>query len=434
MNFFYLVIVFFGISIQIFGKEIPLCHKSPSTNSLKEERASPSFLMADYENVAIATDLETDDVLALAILFHEANRLYKSGKKYPIDLIIVGEGNTTLKKLRMEKLMEVFFQVPPGVEVAVIEGRAAEGNLFSYDGLELFEEEEIKGIEFPQERKGDKATKALALWAKEVDDPFLIQLKPASELVFLEPEAAKKITILFYGGFNLRATALDPLVHEALGFQESFSLPEKLTVLAGFLSDRFSKVGIIEGFAVLSGEPCICPEYPWTHGIAKAILDAKDPFFSMFRTLSVNWNSYIVEKMVAKSHKDALQVSHFSPLAEKIELFSQKKIPFAEVLQVLVKQEAFSPDEELLLQKIQRNMDLVKKIIDSEIEFTMADVLVAMATTHPDLFQAAPVVLHYDASGFSKPEEDSESNLFYYKPVSREALAREVENVLTHIP
>ena len=72
---------------------------------LRAEFSAQDFLLKNYSEVAIATDLEPDDLLALAILFDQANRFYTQSKncKYPIDLILVGEGNTAIKRMRMKK-------------------------------------------------------------------------------------------------------------------------------------------------------------------------------------------------------------------------------------------------------------------------------------------------------------------------------------------
>lgn len=60
--------------------------------------SSAGISLREHQNIAIATDLEPDDVLALGIIFAEANRVYEQvGGKYPIDLVIVGEGNSGIK-------------------------------------------------------------------------------------------------------------------------------------------------------------------------------------------------------------------------------------------------------------------------------------------------------------------------------------------------
>lgn len=114
------------------------------------------FHLKNYNNVAIATDLEPDDVLALKIIFEEANRIFNENHRvnYPINLVIVGEGNTSIKRIRLETMIDNFFNIPEGVQIEIAEGKATANNNFPYDGLELFDYDQLKEIEFKDEDKG----------------------------------------------------------------------------------------------------------------------------------------------------------------------------------------------------------------------------------------------------------------------------------------
>lgn len=231
---------------------------------------SSEILLKDYKEVAIATDLEPDDVLALKLIFQETKE---------IRLIVVGEGNSQIKKMRMEKLLQDYF----GADVPVFSGRSTEDNLFPYDGEELFDKSELEGIPFEESSEGENALQA---FLAEAEKPLIIQLKPAPELLSLPPELTEKTTVLFYGSFNLRKTGDD------------------LQTVLDQLADRFLKVGIVESYGVLGEESAVYDEYPWTHPIKQAIEESTDPFMEMFRKLVENWNRYLLEKELAEENPD----------------------------------------------------------------------------------------------------------------------------------
>jgi|GEM_PF-5437486 hypothetical protein len=397
-----------------------------SETSQSAQLSNKDFLLRNYSDVAISTDLEPDDVEALRLIFAEANRLYQQspGSKYPINLIIVGEGNTAIKKLRMEKLMATYFDLPPGVEIRVVEGKATKGNLFPYDGLELFSEKEMKAIPFPEEGREKQAIAALEAWAKASKKPFLIQLKPASELLSLDKEAAKKMTVFFYGSFNFRQTVLDA---------------KELEGLIDYFSQHFEKIGIIESFGVLGKEPSISWEFPWSHKIATRILESKEPYFVMFREFCHFWNRYSVEMFLEGSAKTIEKLLETHPKEQGLKEISaniqalQQELSLGRIKEL--KAQVFEPKNPELKKLpgwggLERRVGLVDKIASSPIQFTLADILVAMAVREDGhrLFQATPIKATYNAEGFLISKPDPTSNVVYYGPAKHE----EVANYLEH--
>ena len=179
------------------------------------------FQLADYENVVITTDLEPDDVLALKIIFEEANRLYCTGHKYPIQMVIVGEGNSAIKKARMEKLLKAYFGAPVGVQVKA--GRSTLDKLFPYDGEELGEKFQCA---IPQK---DEGSQALIQVVKDSKRPLIISLKPVQELVPLSfDKEAKKADLLCYGSFNFRKALVDDEAMRPFHFSAEQSLQARL--------------------------------------------------------------------------------------------------------------------------------------------------------------------------------------------------------------
>jgi len=341
-----LVLLLIGICLFVIG-----C----SVSERKPQLSAKDFLLSNFNEIAISTDLEPDDVLALAILFEEANRQYIQFPKgkYPIDLIVIGEGNTKAKRLQMEQLLQEHFDLPNGIGIRIIESK--------------------------------EESAVLTNWASQAKAPFIIQLKPAQELLFFNVEAAKKTTVLFYGGYNIRQTVLDPEVQGDPQFEfiQSPSFQEQLEGLIAHLSNRFSKIAILETFGTLRDQPCVCSECTWTQKISKIIANPNDKFIEMFRSFSSNWNSYILEEFL-KSRPDEIAYR-----------------------------------------------DLRRRILNSDVQFTLADVLVAIATTdETNLFLATPIKATYDKNGFLLPVDAPNSNLVYYKAVDRLKVAAKIEQFL----
>jgi hypothetical protein len=326
-----------------------------SVSERKSELSAKDFQFSNYNEIAISTDLEPDDVLALAILFEEANRLYKhsSKNKYPIDLIVIGEGDTKKKHAMMRDLLQEHFDLPDGISITIIES--------------------------------NEANRALTSWAAQANNPFILQLKPAQELLYFDDEAACKTTVLFYGGYNIRQTVLDSQIRNDQRFEfiQRPTFPAQLEGLMSYLSDRFSKIAVLETFGTLGDQPCVCSECAWTQKISEIIATPNDRFVEMFHEFSSNWNRYILEQFL-KERPDGLAYK-----------------------------------------------DLRRRIINSDVQFTLADVLVAIATTNnSNLFQATPIKATYDENGFLIPVADPRSNVVYYGEVNREKVANLIEGFL----
>jgi hypothetical protein len=321
----------------------------------KIELSEKDFLFCNYDEIAISTDLEPDDVLALAILFEEANRLYKdsSNNKYPIDLIVIGEGNTKKKRAMLERLLQEYFDLPKEVIINIVESK--------------------------------EAATVMVDWASRAEKPFIIQLKPAQELLYFDEKTANKTTVLFYGGYNIRQTILDPEIRNDERF-EFVHLPNFSSQLEGMmthLASRFSKIAVLETFGTLGDQACVCSECSWTQRISEIIENPNDKFIKMFQTFSSSWNSYILEEFLP-THSE---------------------------------------------ERAYRNLG--RKILNSNVQFTLADILVAIATTDKaDLFQTIPVKPAYDENGFLIPVVTAKSNLVYYKTVDRLKVADRIEQFL----
>lgn len=398
--------------------------------------SSKDFLMKNHRDIAISTDLEPDDVFAFLILFHEANEIYKATGKYPIDLIIVGEGNTAIKKMRMEKLIHDYFDVPPEVTIQVVEGRSSRSNIFTYDGEELFSRETLAAVPFPEQDQTAHAADVLKAWAEQAQSPMIIQLKPALELLSLPEDLAKKIDVLFYGSFNLRKTADDPLLlsDQELGFAHLSTPAAKLEWLMQLFSQRFNQLGIIETFGVLGDQASVAADFPWSHELGNLVATSDDPFIQMFRTLCEKWNRYTTERILA----DCLKITKKLPQSP---LTTHLQTEFEALSQTFNQQQFAKVRETILSQSTQilatldaaagrswntmvRKLDLGHKI-NQGVQFTLADILVAMAATSrgSELFHTSPIQAKYDANGFLVPETDDHSNIAHYGRVSPEKIA-----------
>lgn len=333
------------------------------------------FKLKTYDKVAIATDLEPDDVLALKLLFDEAARL----DTFPIALIIVGEGNTAIKKKRMERLLELYFPVPEGVKIPIVEGRGTEDNLFIYDGHELFSED----VGVPYRQNGDtEAIAALERFVASSSSPLLIQLKPASELYFLKNAA--HLDVIFYGGFNVRKTAT-----QCLPTDSPFEM--QLTEVMNHFGKKFGQVAIVETYGVLGESPAISQGNAWSMPIIEQIEASEEPFFLMFRKLATLWNDYLFDKKLTRSK---------------------------EMIDAIV---AGEKDQ---LTNLQRDIHFLYRIRPSEhLQFTPADVLVALALIDDsDLFQRIPITVSYNKNGYLTPSPTPSSNIFTFSRINKNTL------------
>jgi hypothetical protein len=348
----------------------------------------------------------------------------------------------------MEKLLQEYFDIPPGVNIKVVEGRSTKDNIFSYDGEEFFGKETLERIPFPEPNQGEQALVALTAWVSQATNPFVIQLKPAPELMYLDADLANKTTILFYGSFNIRKTALDPAIlnDPQFAFGNLPTASARLEALMSHFSSRFSKIAILETFGVLGDQSSVCSEFEWTNKIGQIIANSDDKFIEMFRTVSANWNTYILDKFLDDCEKISNQLIHedgdFTNLLTEIHsdiVHLQKEWAqdrFDNLHQNLLSHSSaisskLHGEAGRAWKTLMRKINLAKKITAGDVQFTLSDILVAMATADSsNFFQAAPIKTSYDENGFLVPIADSTSNVVYYSAVDREKLATSLEQFL----
>lgn len=361
------------------------------------------FLLANYKNVAICTDLEPDDVLALKIIFDAANQNYREGKTFPIKLIVVGEGNSSIKRLRMEKLLKEYFNLPKDIQVPVVEGRSTKDNQFIYDGYELFDSKELEKVPY-KENTGEKGAAALKAFIEGSENPLLLQLKPAQELLTLSQDGSlsRKTTVVFYGGFNLRKTVQDDEVLKNRLFDQvrEKGISDSLQKLIDHFSHQFSKIAIAGTYAMLGEDSSVYYKNPWSHPIIEEINASSTPFSNMFRTLVSNWNRYLFMKTLQESEETITKMDqHLS----------------ATNATTLIKSDLDQLKEDVVF------MQLLQP--SSGLQFTLADVLVALAITQDSpLIKGTPSQIHIDEKGHLQAFEDPKSNLLFYDKVDKKEL------------
>jgi len=162
----------------------------------------------------ISTDLETDDMVALYIL----------SKEIPSENItfLVGEGNSGMKKLRMNKYVKKL-----GFKNAtVIRGFSSE-KMFPYDGYDLFSESFINQLNCNKENVS-YITKELYSFLKK-KSPIIISLKPPRELLKLTTLYTDDIISVFskcvffgYMSFNMRCLMKEYNHDHIITFLEAF--------------------------------------------------------------------------------------------------------------------------------------------------------------------------------------------------------------------
>ena len=405
-----------------------------------------------YENVAIETDLEPDDVLALRIIFSEANLIYQqqTEKKYPIKLIIVGEGCSLIKRLRMEKMLTNFFDIPPGVQIKVVEGKSTSDNIFPFDGEEFFNREFLSI--HTEMSDGSQGIQALEKFINQSENPLVIQLKPAQELfeISFQSDLSQKTTVFLYGGFNLRRTIQDEtvLVNKLFDSVRNEPFVKQYQLLIDHFSTSFKKLGILETFGLLGNQSAVFHKHLWTNGIADIIENSNDDFFQMFHMLSSNWNAYLCKKEVYEvQHQLESLLTTFLPTSnpnlicglnasiKNLDSLTKDfrddvfQSTYTTVMDLIKEIQTIYPKMKSQLGKIEDGLNFIDKVKPSSgLQFTLADVGVALAICdHTGFFTASPVQVLVNQQGHLETLKDPKSNVIYYDRVNREDFATILE-------
>lgn len=435
-----LVVLFFMATVSV-----QACVFTPICPSMSGPQ---NILMQDYEHIAIATDLEPDDVLALKIIFQEANRLYDETGNYPIHLVIVGEGNVGIKKLRMQALLD-YMNLPDGVVIRIEEGKATKDNIFPLDGQELFSSEELQKISF-RDHSEYEGSEAMRHFLAEYDHPLIIQLKPAQELLSINPELSKKAAIFFYGSFNFRKTIWDESFQQRFPQLAQSKDQEKLQALLDHFERYYKKVGILESYGILGEESAVYSGYPWTDVIRNSIEDSQDDFMIMFKKLVNNWNRYLLyaELPSIKAHlnqlsqklpEEALLEKVASDLDELIQEWNEslfiEMYAYSMPLMQEIKERYQSEELLTLIDEIERGIKFADKLKPgSGVQFTLSDVAVALALSDAtSLLKATKVKIHINSYGYIDAVQVPYSNIIYYNRVDRDKLAQTLLEALSRI-
>ncbi|MDP1835427.1 MAG: hypothetical protein Q8K75_05800 [Chlamydiales bacterium] len=415
------------------------------------------ILLTHYSDIAITTDLEPDDVLALYIIFQKANDIYEEkGGAYPIKFIIVGEGETARKKARMEYMLGKLIALPDGVEVRVIEGTPSNDNIFAYDGDEIGEEilgtTDLKDIFDSPELtlakcdyyKETGPVRTLERFLKKSPAPLLIVLKPPTELLSIKPELLRNATVMMYGSFNFRKIVTDTKALASSAFDDVRHQgdTDKLQALLNFFALHFKKVGIVESYGMLGSQASVFRDHEWSHDILQHIENSNEPFFIMFRKLVNNWNRYLFEKQLPDVKTALLLLAEANQMPQiEVQTFVSQLDQLAqkwdeEQFDQLVKNidamiaksqsEETTREKQLLSEKLHAEMHFAKLISPSSgLQFTLADVCVALALVGDQSpFPASPVELQVSDRGFLIPRHHPESSTFYYDRVDNYEFAQ----------
>lgn len=410
-----------------------------------QENVSQNILMKNYEHIAIATDLEPDDVLALWIIFKEANRQYAESGNYPIDLVIVGEGNVDVKKMRMEALLN-YMNIPDGIVIDIVRGKSTSDNIFPYDGEEFFDKKELEKTPF-KEHSEVEGMEAIGHFLAKSNHPLIIQLKPAQELLSIPSELTKHATILFYGSFNFRKTVKDEGFQKNENFTHLFNDVEKLEGLLKYFESHFKQIAILESYGILGPQASVYSGYQWTEGIRKKIEVSNDDFMMMFKKLVHNWNRYTLHAQLSKTKFYLHEIMGMLPLAKQNALQNLKLEQIIEEwdenLFSEIYSEAISAIQQIrnehqnaelmkLADKLERGLKLINQVKPSSgIQFTLSDIGVALALTDPfGCFKSSKVKINVNEYGFIETEDTSESNLWYYNRIDRDKFAQILQEAL----
>ncbi len=205
----------------------------------------------------IETDLEPDDLLALAIL--------PKAKYY-----VVSEGNANIKYNRMKR----YCQLLKNEDAIVIEGFSTERE-YSLDGKEF--------SDLPTEQCDNNYLNHFIKFANSTN-PIMFSLKPMGELMneyvknpLLIESLVGKIELYTYGGFNFRCI---------LKYYEKPLLD---------LLKRFKKVVIYESF-LAHGDNNSVNKFNCPNLYRYIINHCQEPFYDALLKATKNWNQHLCDK------------------------------------------------------------------------------------------------------------------------------------------
>ena len=240
--------------------------------------------------VAVSTDLEPDDIVALFFLVRGMQR--NASGLLPI-LIVVGEG-----KVEKATMMRSFAQ-NLSLECTVVQGSLSQRNypsemlnLFSTnapnDASKVISSALSARTETVKTDYDKECKKAMEQFLETYEHVLFLMIKPCWELFGISPNLLKKISLACYGSFNFRC------------------LFEKIdrSVLATFFNTAFDSVVLYETFFVMGDDNSInAINAPRFYDIIRRRAAVGDPIFvNLSKSIAV-WNNHIVTEQLKSVQK-----------------------------------------------------------------------------------------------------------------------------------
>jgi hypothetical protein len=333
--------------------------------------------------IFLETDLESDDLLAIYLL---AKRGY-----YP-SVIVVGEGDATIKVARMHSYMRLLkFEnlIPQGHQWIIIQGYSSK-KLFPQDGAEfdLTSINELKTKGLPHQTH---YVTALQSYIANHQDPIYIGLKPPRELMQYHSQLTAEIAKLrgyMYGSFNFRSVWV------------------QLKELSELLP-RFKSMHIYESFyatgSLNSMDPDWCPQ-TW-----KQLFHDKSPFLKTVNLVVSNWNSHMKNDCL----KTCMTIAKRYTLEDTLSVVTETN----SIKEVLVDNGVAQKD----IDQYMRNLKVLRSVVaNPDTQMVMADIGVALAVdNHFWDSYATQGEISFDSSGYTqiKASNDPSCHVYLYQNI-----------------
>ena len=361
-------------------------------------------------DIIMSHDGEPDDIKALAALVGALTQY-----KQPIKLtFLVGEGNSGIKILRMQKLIEILQEqgvLKDNITINVIQGYGSNKN-FELDGVELFGSKENVDTALAASKLGNgvsleehqAALEKLADIFRKNPETFVIATKPPREFIDLcmAEETAELMRSATYWGtfsFNIRTLMSEAEDAQVQGEDKKAAVLATQASIFKFLSS-FKQLYYFESFFALGS----VNSFNETDSASLFAHLDETAFGHAFSQLMKNWNAHILgtdpEKIAKYAKDDVMREIVLSTLSTNWTAESERVIRDALTFDTIADEKDRKKEEGGIDRKIKKWQNITSK----GAQFIAADPVGVLAclgeTSHINL-QALPFHVNFSESCYT---------------------------------
>ena len=337
--------------------------------------------------IIFSTDLEPDDVMGIYALIAELKQ-----QKHPIDLIfLVGEGNSGIKVLRMQKMIEIMREeglLDDSIVTRVVQGYGS-SKTFELDGVELYGTKEQIDAALKASKRGDGSTSEehqLTLFEiSEIviasPETFVIGIKPPREFKDLccsigTSQLMRDAIYLGSFSFNIRTFMSEAEeLAEKNGEDKKSAVVSEQAMIYKFLTS-FREMYYFESFFALGSKNS------FNEKECGAIFSSMEntPLGSVFSRLMQNWNAHVLgsdpEKIAKYAKNEPARAKILETLLRNWTAETEASILSSLSLETISDETERKKEEDSVHRKIKK----WKNISGSGAQFIAADVAAVLSS------------------------------------------------------